>query len=272
MEEKFEEVPTEQFEEVAEEIQVEEPAEGMNVEESEEEVPTDTPPVRPKKSVQERIDEITKARREAERETDYWKRVALERAEKEKAAPTQSLPVSDRPRYEQFETQEQYEDALIEWHNRRKVVEFEIANRRNQEQRLYDELQRQVNSLKAEYDDIEEVVENPVFTSAMRFSILHAENKAAVAYHLGRPENRELAEKIGSLPVELVAMEIGKLDAKLSITKGTKKVSGAPKPLTPLGMSGGGGVIDESKLTDDEWYALERKRQREKIETRYKPR
>ena len=65
----------------------------------------------PKKSkkIQKRIDEITKARREAERERDFWRLQAEQRA----AAESQQYSVGQKPTLEQFDyDQEQYLEAL----------------------------------------------------------------------------------------------------------------------------------------------------------------
>ena len=67
----------------------------------------------PKKSkkIQKRIDEITKARREAERERDFWRLQAEQRA----AAETQQS-VGQKPTLEQFDyDQEQYLEALADY-------------------------------------------------------------------------------------------------------------------------------------------------------------
>ena len=69
------------------------------------------PPV--KQTAQERINEITRKRREAEREVERLKKELEEKAQA-KTVPT------DRPKIENFETQEAYEDAVYEWRDRQR--------------------------------------------------------------------------------------------------------------------------------------------------------
>jgi hypothetical protein len=109
------------------------------------------------------------------------------------------------------------------------------------------------------HEDFDEVVQSPVFTKAMRSVLLTSEQGPIMAYYLGRPENSKVAEMIASLPPEMQSYEIGKLETKLLLAQKTKKVPGAPAPISPVGGSSSvQGEPDTSKMTDDEWYAYEK--------------
>lgn len=235
-----------------------------------------TPPATepPKKTAQQRIDEITRARREAEREAAYWRKVALEKEEQTKTPsqpsvePVLGLPA--RPALSQFQTTEEYEDAVVEWKLQKREAEQAAAKQRTEQEEAVRKFNRSAEKLREEHEDFDEVIEAPVFSQDMRIILLSSDNGPALAYHLGRPENRDLADKIRNLPARQQIYELGKLETQILLAAKTKKVPAAPAPITPVGGSGTGASIDESKLTDDEWFALEKKRTRERLESKFK--
>jgi hypothetical protein len=246
--------------EAAEEIQEETPA-GTNEEpegeQGEEEVALvegeeQTPR---KKTAQERIDEITKARREAEREKEYWRKIALEKQTAPQADPPkpQTSPIPERPRQDQFETYEGYEDALLGWHDNVKEIKNRAKVQQSRLQEVFNTFAKRSDALRKMYDDYDEVIETPPLTEIAKFTIANSEHGPELAYFLGK--NHDVANRIAALPVEMQPYELGKLETKLVMAKGTKKVSGAPPPIKPVGMSGGTNNIDESKLEDAEWFA-----------------
>jgi len=255
--------------EVAEVVQEEVPAE-IVPEPTEEvaEVP-ETPAEPRKKTAQERIDEITRARREAEREREYWKKVALENQQRQ-PEPINTPQGPARPTLDQFETTQQYEDALFDWRDRvRELKGAEIAQRTAEETAL-SEFNRRAAKLRAENPDFDEVIEAPVFSPAMRGVLLQSENGPEVAYFLGRPENREQAEKIRGLPADRQAYEIGKLESNLLLAKKTKKVPGAPPPITPVGMGGGGKTEEpDANAPIEVWMAWDKQKALDRMKAKY---
>ena len=227
-----------------------------------------------KKTAQERIDEITKARREAEREREYWKKVALERGEPEKppeAAPKETeIGLPPRPKIAAYETTEEYEDALLRWHDEAREIKTQRARQATEAQEALRKFNERAAKVREEHDDFDDVLNEPVFSQDMRIILLNSENGPAVAYHLGKRENRDLVDRIRSMPPHMQVYELGKLEVQLTLAEKAKKTPGAPPPIKPVG-GGGKGPIDESKLTDDEWYALEKKRKLESLERKYRP-
>lgn len=217
------------------------------------------PPV--KQTAQERINEITRKRREAEREVE---RLQKQLAEKEKAPP----PAIDRPKIENFETQEAYEDALFNWRDSKKQNETLAEQRQREEAEALAKYRVNAEKVRSVYEDFDEVVEQPVFSPTMREVLLNSDEGPIVSYFLGRPENQAITDKIRSMPERLQVYELGKLEAKLLLAQKTKKPTGAPAPISPVGATGGH-TIDESKLTDDEWFKLEKQREYEKIKKKY---
>ena len=261
-EEVVESAEEEVVEEVQEEIPVEEPTEEPVVEEGE--IPIIEPPR--KKTAQERIDEITRARREAEREREYWKKVALEK--EQTPAPVDTPKGPARPTLDQFETTVEYEDALFEWRDRVKSIESAATTERVEQETAVRTFNDRARKLREENDDFDEVIEAPVFSPTMRSVLLQSDNGPEVAYFLGKPENRDQAEKIRNLPASRQAYEIGKLESNLLLAKKTKKVPGAPAPINPVGMGGGGREKDPSEMTTEEWMAWDKQRELDKIKRR----
>ena len=95
-------------------------------EETQEPDPTDIVRALPKRkqSFDERIAEMTFKQREAERQAEFWR---------QEAAKKQSQPAisSDRPKLENFETQEAYEDSLMQW-NLQRIVSQEQEERKKE--------------------------------------------------------------------------------------------------------------------------------------------
>lgn len=251
----------EEVEEVTEEVvESAEAADETQADELAEEVVDEVvDPPKPKKTAQERINEVTRLRREAEREAEYWKNKALEKDEP-KPIPTQP---TGRPTIDQYETTEQYEDALFEWRDSVKQAEINATNQEKEEAEQLRVFNQRAAELRKNYADFDEVIESEVFTPNMRLAILNSDKGPQLAYHLGLPENRDLAEKIRDLPTHMQSYEIGKLDSRLSIAKKTKTVTNAPNPIKPVGISGGG-EEDPSKMTTAEWMAWDQARQVEK--------
>ena len=256
-----EKVETEQPEqteetEVTEEVQAEAPAEEV----------TEEPPKK-KQTAQERINELTRIRREKEREADYWRKVALEKKEASEPTPEPSIP--KRPTLDQFESTVEYEDALFEWRDQVRDIKAKQETQQREQESALRTFNERANKLRAELEDFDEVIEANVFSPIMRRAILNSENGPLLAYHLGKPENWDQAEKIRSLPVELQPYEIGKLESNILLAKQTKKVTSAPAPIKPVGMSGGGSEVDPSKMTTAEWMEWDKQQTLAKIKQKY---
>jgi hypothetical protein len=246
-------VSTEEVAQNTETEPTEEPAETQEeVPEVKEEEVVIPPPK--KQTAQERINAVIKKQREAEREAEHWKRLA---EQKEQVAQT-----SYRPQIENYPTQEAYEDALFEWRDAGKQQQIQRYQATVAEQEAVSKFKAGAEKMKEVYEDFDEVVEQPVFTPTMREVLLNSDDGAMVAYFLGRDENHAVAEKIRNLPVKLQVYELGKLEERLKLAKKTQKPTGAPSPISPVGATGGKQDKDQSKWTDDEWFAW---RKQEKI-------
>lgn len=117
----------------------------------------------------------------------------------------------------------------------------ELVNRKFEER----ERQSQIKSVEAKRDsifaqaakdgdfDADDFLESTVVTPVMAEAILESDAASKVVKYLYN--NPEEAERIAELSAARQAVEIGKLEAKLSAAPAPAKKSGAPAPIKPVG-------------------------------------
>lgn len=256
---------------------IEEPTEAEPSEESEQIEDSEPSPEPPKKEnkVQARIDEITRARRQAEAEAEYWRKVATE---KQPIAPEPArqeiLPPNfpAKPTVDQFEDYDTYVEALGEWSAERTIAKREYARQQQQQQEAQQTARQtyaqRVEAAKAKYADWDEVVAvNDVHvTNVTLEAILESEQGPDISYYL--LSNPQEADRLNKMSQIQQLKEIGKLETKMSQTAApVKRVSQAPKPINPSGGTDAG-IVDMDKLEGEAWAAAERERVR-KLGRRY---
>jgi hypothetical protein len=212
---------------------------------------------------QEELDAIVGKR--LAREQRKWEREQAQRLAEQQARqqPTDIVP-------EQFETYEDYADALAE----RKAQELLARREAEQQQRAYLEAYHDREEVaRDKYDDFEQVAYNPNLpvTEAMARAIQASEIGPDVLYHLGSSPNE--AARISRLDPILQAREIGKIEARLAAEPLVKKTSNAPAPIAPVtARSNGAPRYDTTdprstkSMSTSEWIEAERLRQIKKYE------
>jgi hypothetical protein len=232
-----------------------------------------------KGGVQRRIDELTKARRLAEAEAEFWRQKALGTAPGDKSPTTAADKPKAKPNPADFETTEAYLEARDAWvleeaDRRRDAKLQEELSRRDQayEQRSEQEI------LSAEWADREEATKekNPDYeevtaqamdalqsskgpaVAAIAHAVQYSEMGPQVLYYLGQhPE--EIGKLAGLHPTQAV-IALGRIEARLAAeTEGGDKAppqTRAPKPPTPVRKVA---PHDDGELRDDlspeEWRA-----------------
>jgi len=228
--------------------------------------------------LQPRIDELTRARRQAERETAYWRGLAEAKANPPPEPPKKPEPAN-------FETYEAYTEALAEF-KAGEIVERELGKRevRAQEQT---EAQRRAQtwherSLEAAktIPDLEAVLAASEVNVAdhVTAQLLDSELGPQIAYHLDK--NPEIAERWNGMSEAQVAKEIGKLELQLApaapaaeaeadernVTRDStpppapvqnRRVSSAPPPMKPVGQ-GRSTTVDMAKMNMEDYVKLRR--------------
>lgn len=229
--------------------------------------------------VQSRIDELTRKRGEAEREADYWKRIA--QAQGKPSAEQQAPAAPAKPEPGQFDNYGDYIEALTDWKSEQKSQEairkaFEERDQQRQQQQQAEQ-RNQVASTFAEratafrevtpdFNDVIAAAGDIVVPDAIQDVILGSEHGPRIVYELAK--DRAEAERIMSLPPMQAALAIGRLEAKFSTSAApaapaapTKPaVTKAPAPITPNRSSGGQFTKDPDQMTDAEWLEAQRTR------------
>ena len=205
--------------------------------------------------------------KDAEREAEYWKTLALDDDETPPAAPTPPVtPVADgRPIKAQFETPEQYEDAVYDWRKGKESSKFVESEK---QQKGIDDLatfNKNAEDFRKEHADFNEIIERPVFNDTMREVLLTAEDGPALTYYIGK--NPAVSDHLKTLTPSGQIYEIGKIAQELKAGTVTVPISGAPPPLEPVG---GEGVPekDPSKMPITEWMAWNKANEIEKIKAK----
>jgi hypothetical protein len=231
-------------------------------EDSQDEQPAEPEEKKPK-GVQKRLDELTALRREAERDRDYWRELAMQKAKEPKAEPEAPIPTG-RPASEDFESYDQYLDALTDW----KLEQRDAQNTQAQQQREQQEqkaaqaqtFEQRAQAVRESHPDFDQVVRNPALpvSDAMAEAAYSSEKGPELLYYLG--QNPAEAQRIYSLTPYAQAMEMGKIEAQLS--RPSKTQSGAPPPIEPISGSGAQQTVDPDRMTVEQWKAWRNKQVR----------
>lgn len=215
---------------------------------------------------QEELDAIVGKR--LAREQRKWEREQAQRAaETEARQPTQS---SYDLSPDQFDTYEDYADALAERKAEELLAKRETAK---QTQALQEQYYEREETARDKYDDFDQVAYNPNLpvTDVMAQSIQASDVGPDVLYWLGT--NPKEANRISRLGPILQAKEIGKIEASLTSAPPVRKSSTAPAPIAPVTpRASGGSVYDTTdpravkSMSTSEWIEAERLRQIKKYE------
>ncbi len=208
---------------------------------------------------QEQLDEIVKkekAKAEAKAERRVLK--SLEKLSPQPQQPVyQQQPVDDRPRRDQFASEESFIEALTDW-------KLESRDRAAREEQLKAQSREQLSRTESLYkeaeklpgfdrDDFEQLPLTPVIAQ-----VIYESDQAPklMAYMASNPEE---VSRIANLSPARQAAELGKLETKLA-SQPAVKPSKAPAPINPVGAASKAPSKLESLSVDD--YIAERRKQK----------
>lgn len=222
--------------------------------------------------VRSRFDELTRFRREAERDRDHWRELAM-RAQP--APPTPEKTDAKLKTLAEFNYDEAAHSEYLFQHAEQRAIA--AADRRLREQQEQESAQRRRQAFsqrerefaKSIPDYYEKTRSDAVDISrAMAEVAQESEEGPAVLLHLAN--NPVLAAQLAQLPPLAAAREMGRLEAKLiadreRIATEKKRVSEAPPPPPKVeGTEPSTRVSTTSpesdKLSDDEWVKAENAR------------
>lgn len=217
--------------------------------------------------VQDRIDELTRARREAEREAEYWRVRATGEAPGKQAAPAQEQPKQNAaPVRENFQSDAEYIDALADHKVEQKLSQREAAQQQAAEQQSKAQgWQSKLAEARAEIADFDTVMNNSDAQVAGHVAelVMEHDQGAKVAHFLAA--NPDALEKINGMTPAKAAFEIGKIAAKFEATAAKAAGSSEPAPEVraskappPASRQVGSGTATAPKLEElsmDEYVA-----------------
>lgn len=224
------------------------------------EAPAGKPPV------QKRIDELTRLRREAERDRDYWRDQASRQPQ---AKPETAAPEAPRkaPTLAEHNYDETAYQAAMAAHLRDEAVQAARETFRQEQAQLTEQqraeswAERQA-AFAAKTPDYEEKAYYAPISKEVAQIVMDLENGPAVAYYLG--EHPDEARVISRMSERQAAVAIGRIEAKLSAPAAAPPpkpaVSKAPPPAPQIEAVEPAVQKDPSQMTDAE-FAKWRKRQ-----------
>ena len=181
--------------------------------------------------VQERFNELTAARRQAEREAEYWREQATKGRPEAQQKPVQQ----GEPTLDQFDDYDEFVVAKAEYRFEQKLrQQAQERQQMNQQQQFQEKVQRfqaKANEARAKYDDFDVVAFNPnvPISQAMEQVIISDDKGPDLAYYLG--ENITEAKRIASLDPYQAIMEMAAIKAKISAPP---KQTSAPEPISTI--------------------------------------
>lgn len=178
----------------------------------------------------DRIDTLTRQRYEAERQAEYWKARAGQAVDPNSLDYEEGIAerVAQRHRQEQADTAKETAGQLaVEAFTYRETIARE------------------------KFADYDAVARNPnvPITPAMAEIIRDSDVGPDLAYHLGK--NPTEAAKIAGLPQTRQAVELGKLEARITAPKALP--NRAPAPVQPVSGIAAGGAKDPAKMSEAEY-------------------
>ena len=208
--------------------------------------------------VKKRIDKVTRQKYEAIAEANRLK------AEIE-ALKAQSAPKQTEPQMQDFDTFDEYTNALAEYkYNQKTQAQAQQYNQQAQAQKVAQEWQSKVEKVRSvipDFDDVFNNVANIEFAPMAIEAVAQHPKGAGIAYMLGKDVGE--AYRIAALPPVQQLIAIGEIAARLNVPK-PKTVSTAPTPVKPVGSSSGGkkSVNEMSDKEFNEWRANQIKQRR----------
>ncbi len=229
-----------------------------------------------KGGVQRRIDELTKARRLAEAEAEFWRGKAL-------AAPAPLTPAAEKPKTKpspaDFETTEAYLEARDTWvlaeaarlADEKVQKASQAFEQRSEQEILSTEWSERETAVQEAHPDYEEVtgqafatlqsLKGPA-TAAIAHAVQYSENGPELLYYLG--QHPEEAERLSRLHPTQAVIGLGRIEGRLAggaapipaVVPQTK----APKPPAPIRKSSTVSAdpndpADAERMTPEEWRA-----------------
>lgn len=219
---------------------------------------------KPKKGFLRRVEKLNNKIKNAELEVEYWKKVALG----QEAKPSAPVVSDSKPTIDQYNSLEEYTEALTDWKLEQKLASIEQRKSIENVAKTYDQKLAEFRKTAPDFDDVmAEFIEDygQVEVPEIVQVAMESDHGPAIAYFMAK--NPTEVERIAKLPTHKRLLELGKIEAKVSMTNKqekvieTKKVSKAPAPVEPVKGTGKVDTSDIRQVTDYQEFVRLREKQ-----------
>lgn len=205
------------------------------------------------KDFQNRINEVT-------REKYEYKRKYEELLNQKDSKSSYEGGNAEKPDITNFETYEEYEQAMDVWYDAK--IEKRLADAKRQEQltSIQVRFDNNVEQTRQKISDFDEVIQKGLerkIVLPLDDDFMDDPNAAAALYHISK--NESLHYELATLSPTQVAIRVGKILAALEQPTKTNKTSSAPAPLKQVNPNADV-AVDDSQLSDKEWFARRNKK------------
>lgn len=218
------------------------------------------PSERQKPWYQKRIDEITAARREAERRADQLLAMLEQTTQAQRAPqpqPAEPKPAQGRPVLEEFDSYEAFSEALADWKVEQKFAEREQRQKAETaaqaEARQQAEFATRIREAAARTPELMDAVNDntlPV-SPAIGDVIRSVPNGPDALMYLH--QHRDEAARLYDMPPHVAAYELGRLAAGIQPPQ-PRRVTQPPEPINTLGGGASPAPFDPRTIKDGDEY------------------
>lgn len=210
---------------------------------------------------QERVNEITRARREAERERDFY-RQQLEQFQWQQPAQQVPQDIPDPSAYD-FDMQKWGSDLasrVSQTAFEQAQQQFHQAQRQAYEQQLIQSFASKESEYAAAnpdyWDGVSALQSVANFGPDVGEILATSDHGPAILHYLS--QHLDEADRISRLPPHIAAAQLGRIEAKVSAPK-PKPVTSAPAPAPALQGGTQPASKDPARMSDEEWLAANRR-------------
>jgi hypothetical protein len=236
------------------------PAETQEAEEAEEAATDETPErideppeIEGEEDLSAQIAELKRLKEEAAQEADRLAKLRrkaradffTQESERPAESAAEAQPAAAMPKEENYNTFEEYQDALMDWKVDQRVSAYVRSQAQDRNRQQFERWKADtITEGRQKFTDFSEVAEDPTLpiTPAILKALQDSDNAADVLYYLGR--NPVETATIARMNPTAAARELGKIEVRITDgatqqpkPKPKKVVSNAPPPIKPSGTS-----------------------------------
>lgn len=204
------------------------------------------------KTAEDRINDLTRKFREMERRNQVLEGLVSQ------PTPGSASEGAAKPTPEQFESYDEYVDALTDWKVDQKLNKSSAETAKRTESSLQQaNWAVKLEAAQSTLPDYAEVVgssEVPILQHVAQ-ALMDADRGPELAYHMA--QNPEVAERLNKMSPMKAALELGRLETALAAPV-AKQTTNAPAPATPIRTTSAR-QSDPAKMSMDEYVEYRRK-------------